>query len=364
MSDNFDFDGGFDGGFGDDPIDDFGEVSEDVEEPFEDVEKSDVDEEKEPVEEAEDDDAEMSEGEKGEDGHKDMDGHHGKDDHGMMHDSPFEMMMKVETLMRWSAIDPFMGNLTYLLVAAGVTTHAALQAFRYTSKTGYYTAFLTGTGTNWFEIGDMIQNYANLSLFGIAFITQLLALFGILTWLNALVWFWGIMLVGGLVNGVAMFFKFLAYDNCWDKLNGCSTSVKADMVANTAMSTSVSLTLYMQAENWMWGVWEGQTQEEKDAQVEELLMEVAAWEEEMRAEMEAEMGEAETDGGKPEKEESAAEEESEKEPVEEETEVEQPVEEETEVEPEEPVKEPEEESDPDPFGDGGDDGFGDDFSFN
>jgi hypothetical protein len=232
-------------------------------------------------------DGEMSEGEMKE-GH---DGMQGK--HDMMHDSPFEMMMKVETLMRWSSIDPFMGNLTYLLVAAGVTTQAALMAFRYASRTGYYLSFISGTGTNWFEIGDLIQNYANLSLFGIAFITQLLALFGIAAWLNALVWFWGVMLVGGLANGIGAFFKFLAYDNCYDKAAGCQSTTKADMVAGTAMSTSVSLTLYMQAENWMWGIWDAQTQEEKETQVEELLMEVEEWEAEMRAEMEAEMGEKE-----------------------------------------------------------------------
>merc|ERR1712013_145921 len=184
-----------------------------------------------------------------------------------------------------------MGNLTYLLVAAGVATHAALMAFRYASRSGHYAAFLAGTGTNWFEIGDLIQNYANLSLFGIAFVTQLLALLGIATGLNAMVWMWGIMLAGGLANGVAGFMKFLAYDTCWDKASACQGLVKTDMIMNTAMETSVSLALFMQGENWMWGVWEGMTQEEQDAKVEELYMEVEAWEEEMRAEMAAEMGE-------------------------------------------------------------------------
>jgi hypothetical protein len=46
-------------------------------------------------------------------------------------------------------------------------------------------------------------------------------LFGILTWLNALVWIWGVMIVGGIANGLAVFFKFLAYDNCYDKGAAC-----------------------------------------------------------------------------------------------------------------------------------------------
>ncbi len=359
MSDfgDFDFGGddGFDGGFDDG----FGEEGSDVEEqPV--AEESAVEESAAEESAAEESGADHEgdhdgdhDGEKGEH-HMEKGEHH---DGMMHHDSPFEMMMKVETLMRWSAIDPFMGNLTYLLVAAGVTTHAALMAFRYTSRTGYYNAFLSGTGTNWFEIGDMIQNYANLSLFGIAFITQLLALFGILTWLNALVWFWGIMLAGGLANGVGAFFKFLAYDNCWDKATGCDGTVKADMIAGTAMSTSVSLTLYMQAENWMWGVWEGQTQEEKDAQVEQLLMEVEEWEAEVRAEMEAEMEKE----GDAKAEESAAEEEEDVEEEDAEEETEEPKEDTKEDEDEEEEKEDPAPVESDDGGDDfGDDGFGDD----
>ena len=261
-------------------------VTEEIESEAEEAEESGA--EASAAEESGDEEMDMKKEDHDDMDHKDHDGHMKGEGKMMHHDSPFEMMMKVETLMRWSSIDPFMGNLTYLLVAAGVATHAALMAFRYSSRSGHYKSFLTGTGTNWFEIGDLIQNYANLSLFGIAFVTQLLALFGIASGINALVWMWGIMLAGGLANGVAGFMKFLAYDNCWDKTDGCQSLVKNDMVMQTAMETSVSLALYMQGENWMWGVWEGMTQEEQDTKVEELMMEVEAWEEEMRAEMAAE----------------------------------------------------------------------------
>ena len=214
-----DFDFGDDFGeetFEDEPVE---EIEEDVEEDEAEAEASDAEE----MSGDEEKDMKMEDGDMS-DHDMDHDGKmHGKGEM-MHHDSPFEMMMKVETLMRWSSIDPFMGNLTYLLVAAGVATHAALMAFRYASRSGHYATFLTGTGTNWFEIRDLIQNYANLSLFGIAFVTQLLALFGIATGINAMVWIYGIMLAGGLANGVAEFMKFLAYDNCWDKQNSCASA--------------------------------------------------------------------------------------------------------------------------------------------
>ncbi len=349
----------FEDDFGFGGEDEFGEDSFGEEEAVEEIESE--------AEEAEEEDAEDAEAEEEEEEmdmkkehHDDHDGHHMKGEGKMMHhDSPFEMMMKVETLMRWSSIDPFMGNLTYLLVAAGVATHAALMAFRYASRSGHYATFLTGTGTNWFEIGDLIQNYANLSLFGIAFVTQLLALFGIATGINAMVWMWGIMLAGGLANGVAGFMKFLAYDNCWDKAASCQSLVKQDMVMATAMDTSVSLALFMQGENWMWGVWEGMTQEEQDTKVEELMMEVEAWEEEMRAEMAAEMGkEGKKMESEDEDEEASADEEEDADAGEDEEASAE--EEDADADEDEEASAGEEDT---PVDDGEDDGFGDDDGF-
>jgi len=38
-----------------------------------------------------------------------------------------QMWMKVGYLMRFTSIDPFMGEITYLLVAIGMATHTALD---------------------------------------------------------------------------------------------------------------------------------------------------------------------------------------------------------------------------------------------
>ena len=86
---------------------------------------------------------------------------------------------------------PIMGALTYLIVAALVATEAAMYLFRYSKVKDYYKGFQAdpaGTGTDWFWLGDLIQSYANLGLFGLAFISQLLALFGILGGFNMIVW--------------------------------------------------------------------------------------------------------------------------------------------------------------------------------
>ena len=45
--------------------------------------------------------------------------------------TPSQMWMKAEELMRFTSIDPFMGTITYLMVAIGMTTMTALDLFRY-----------------------------------------------------------------------------------------------------------------------------------------------------------------------------------------------------------------------------------------
>ena len=104
--------------------------------------------------------------------------------------TPSQMWMKAGDLMKFTSIDPFMGTITYLMVAIGVTTHTALDLFRYKSDKDYYDATATGSkddldankkfdGTNWAKTGDLISKYINLGVFGIAAITQIMAGLGI-----------------------------------------------------------------------------------------------------------------------------------------------------------------------------------------
>jgi len=107
--------------------------------------------------------------------------------------TPSQMWMKAGDLMKFTSIDPFMGTITYLMVAIGVTTSTALDLFRYKSDKDYYDATQTGSkddiktvdnkpvfdGTNWAKTGDLISKYINLGVFGIAAITQIMAGLGI-----------------------------------------------------------------------------------------------------------------------------------------------------------------------------------------
>ena len=107
-----------------------------------------------------------------------------------------------------------MGNVVYLLVATAFVTEACLHMFRYTTKDGHWSKFLADSSvTDWFKIGDQIQYYGNLALYGMALITSLLALFGIAPSINVMVWYFGVYWVGAFVLGISMFFKLLAFDS-------------------------------------------------------------------------------------------------------------------------------------------------------
>jgi len=111
---------------------------------------------------------------------------------------------------------PMMGAITYLIIALLVSFDALMHLFRYSSLKNYYNMYATDTTglvlTNWFKIGDLIINYTNMVVYGVAFITQLIALFGILGDINMLVWVWGVMVVGGLAELVGGLFYWMAYD--------------------------------------------------------------------------------------------------------------------------------------------------------
>lgn len=128
-------------------------------------------------------------------------------------EDPFATMMKLETFMKWSVINPAVGNLTYLLVSAGVVLYASLSAFRYTKVDHYYDHFWNKQGTEWYRYGDLLQLYTNLSLFGIGLLTQILSMYGIANSIHYTFWMWGVMTIGGLSNIVAIIMKFLAYES-------------------------------------------------------------------------------------------------------------------------------------------------------
>ena len=139
-------------------------------------------------------------------------------------------------------------------------------------------------------------------MFGVAAITQILAGLGIAPFVNMLVWFWGVMVLGGIGNFVGGAMKTIGYDTGYKYNDVVLNSVGLKnlaamplirnlMVQDAAMQASVALSLYMQMENWHWAAWEKLPQEDKETQLEELMAEIEEWDAEQMAEMEGEMKE-------------------------------------------------------------------------
>ncbi len=84
------------------------------------------------------------------------------------------------------------------MVATIEITATALMAFRYRSQNylgdatkNYYYVWEQNHGTaaaNFYQIAYMIVDYGKLGLWGVAWIFQIMALFGVLTDINMLIW--------------------------------------------------------------------------------------------------------------------------------------------------------------------------------
>jgi len=142
-------------------------------------------------------------------------------------DSPFMMLMKVEKLMHWSSIDTTTGQFSFMFTAMFAAAHYGLMAFRYMGEDKYYLPYTldANSGTQWFELGNKMINFTNLAVFGLASITSLLALFGIAPAINYMVWFWGVMVLGGGANFIGEIFYLIGMDNAYSDFSYEGTDV-------------------------------------------------------------------------------------------------------------------------------------------
>lgn len=71
----------------------------------------------------------------------------------------------------------------------------------------------SGSGnTDYYKLIHMIENFGVLGIFGIAFLTQLLATFGIMVDINLLVWMMVVPLGGLILELTVAVLSFLAYN--------------------------------------------------------------------------------------------------------------------------------------------------------
>ena len=102
------------------------------------------------------------------------------------------------------------GQVTYLAVALENVLIAAVTEFYFrtqdyqgTSSTkGFYSNFddVFTDVSNYWQYANMFLQYSRIAIFSAAFITQLLAMFGIAAHINTLVWTYGVFMLMGVIN--------------------------------------------------------------------------------------------------------------------------------------------------------------------
>ena len=75
------------------------------------------------------------------------------------------------------------------------------------------------TGTDWWNLARLTKGYGILSLVGIAFITQILATFGIVPELNGTIWTLGMGIGLPVLASVYLIFLGLAYEDSFSQLS-------------------------------------------------------------------------------------------------------------------------------------------------
>ena len=119
-----------------------------------------------------------------------------------------------------SSFDLLLSQVSYLTLAAVQVGLLSLVIFALRPKMTSVSqaASATFTNTNWYNLSNLIAGYGLLGLFGLAFVTQVLSIFGIASFVNVLVWLVGVGLLGGTVVLTALVFNFLAYNEIYDRV--------------------------------------------------------------------------------------------------------------------------------------------------
>ena len=153
-----------------------------------------------------------------------------------------------------------------------------MKHYRYRSSSTYYDDGAVLGDTNYWELVNTIGGNFWLGAFSLAFITQLLAIFGIANGINVMVWMIGLGLIGGIVNLVTSIMAWYAYDLAWQVTDDSSSSsaditsatavmaaIKDDMMWSTLDGLTTELSLASVSEEWfMWNMWKAEGEEKME----------------------------------------------------------------------------------------------------
>ena len=152
-----------------------------------------------------------------------------------------------------------------------------MKHYRYRSAETYYDAGDVLGDTNYWQLLNTIGGNFWLGAFSLAFVTQLLAIFGIANGINLLVWTVGLGGIGGLVNLVTSIMAWYTYDLAYQTTEDSDSSasditnaavvmsaIKDDVMWSTLDGLTTELSLASVAQEWyMWNMWKAEGGEEK-----------------------------------------------------------------------------------------------------
>jgi hypothetical protein len=166
--------------------------------------------------------------------------------------------------------------MSFLTIAAGGLAWTALTLFRYEKSYNYASVSELSTDTNWFGLATSIKYYGSLVLFGFGFVTQLLDLFCIGTYINFLTWGWALGTIGMLASGVANAMLYWQYDRNYacsvdSKDNTKKTNCKGANDVYTSyilnwfvLETAIWATINQNVHSWIAGQWKGLPKDYKE----------------------------------------------------------------------------------------------------
>lgn len=161
---------------------------------------------------------------------------------------------------------PVGANLAFLTVATFQATLSGMRIFRWrktvTGQDSYYKLWTSAglTTPNYYELAFMILDYGRVGLYGIAWITQLIATFGALSSFNRIWWLYGIILLGSLLDGAFSVFILLGLEQAHAKNTTVGMTLVLQLVTEwMKFAAGNAITMSMMAigyESWTYAAME------------------------------------------------------------------------------------------------------------
>ena len=180
-----------------------------------------------------------------EDDGADMEAEEGKEGKGGLPEdmSGWDLTAKFLYLSEISHLHTFEAQLKFLQAAIMASGIAALNKFRYKSKSTYFDNAKTGTNTNYNKLSDDIYQYGVLGVMGLAAVTQLASMLGIAVPVNMMVWEIGVGQILPMLSLASLVMSGLAWEQGYDSTdaNAATTQAFAQAGIRSNFSTVASI---------------------------------------------------------------------------------------------------------------------------